>query len=101
MEVIIDRVSTPASTVTAAIDAATEVRIRHALRETAAGSATIIVSHRLGALRHADEILFLEDGRVVERGGHDALVAAGGRYAALFALQTLDGSEAPSKEAAE
>ena len=75
---------------TAAIDAATEGRIRRALEVGTENCATIIVSHRLGALRHADEILFLEDGRIVERGNHDTLVAAGGRYAALFALQSLD-----------
>ncbi|MDP7548501.1 MAG: ABC transporter ATP-binding protein, partial [Alphaproteobacteria bacterium] len=55
--------------------------------------ATIIISHRLGALRHADEILFLEAGRVVERGSHDSLLAQGGRYAALFALQGRDGAD--------
>jgi ATP-binding cassette subfamily B protein len=87
---------------TAAIDAETEGRIRRALASGTADCATIIVSHRLGALRHADEILFLEEGRVVERGGHDALVAAGGRYAALFALQSLDaGADTPMKGAAE
>ena len=76
---------------TAAIDAGTEQHIRDALRARTADCATLIVSHRLGALRHADEIIFLEDGRVVERGTHDSLVALHGRYAALFALQTLDG----------
>jgi ATP-binding cassette subfamily B protein len=87
---------------TAAIDAATEGRIRHALEAGAGERATIIVSHRLGALRHADEILFLEDGRVVERGDHDTLVAQGGRYAALFELQSLDaGTDEPMKGAAE
>ncbi len=75
----------------AAIDAGTEQRIREALREHTKNCATLIVSHRLGALRHADEIIFIEDGRIVERGAHDALVALRGRYAALFALQTLDG----------
>lgn len=75
----------------AAIDAGTEQRIREALKEHAKNCATLIVSHRLGALRHADEIIFIEDGRVVERGTHDELVALRGRYAALFALQTLDG----------
>ena len=75
----------------AAIDAGTEQRIREALKEHAKSCATLIVSHRLGALRHADEIIFIEDGRVVERGTHDELVALRGRYAALFALQTLDG----------
>ena len=75
----------------AAIDAGTEQRIREALKKHGESCATIIVSHRLGALRHADEIIFIEDGRVVERGTHDELVALRGRYAALFALQTLDG----------
>ena len=75
---------------TAAIDAATEGRIRRALEAGTANCATIIMSHRLGALRHADEILFLENGQIVERGNHEALVAAGGRYATLNALQSLD-----------
>ena len=75
----------------AAIDAGTEQRIREALKEHTANCATLIVSHRLGALRHADEIVFIERGRILERGTHDELVALRGRYAALFALQTLDG----------
>jgi len=78
----------------AAIDAGTEQRIRQELRAHTENCATIIVSHRLGALRHAHEIIFIEDGRIVERGTHDALIAADGKYAALFALQTRDGSEA-------
>ena len=85
----------------AAIDAGTEQRIREALRERTDDCATLISSHRLGALRHADEILFIEDGRVVERGAHDALVAMDGKYAALFALQTLDGRAEAAGEAAE
>ena len=75
---------------TAAIDAGTELRIRQALQQTTTDCATITVSHRLGTLRHADEILFLESGRVVERGTHDRLMSIGGRYAALFALQSND-----------
>lgn len=86
---------------TAAIDAGAEQRIRDALRERTGDCATIISSHRLGALRHADEILFIEDGRVVERGDHDALVAMDGKYAALFALQTLDGHAEAARGAAE
>jgi ATP-binding cassette subfamily B protein len=73
---------------TAAIDAATEQRIRAALREVTTNRATIIISHRLSSLMHAEEILFIDGGRIVERGSHDELVAAGGRYRALYDLQT-------------
>jgi ATP-binding cassette subfamily B multidrug efflux pump len=76
---------------TAAIDAETEQRIRESLKPHMANCASIIISHRLGALRHADEIVFLEGGRIVERGTHDSLLAENGRYAALFALQNRDG----------
>jgi ATP-binding cassette subfamily B protein len=72
---------------TAAIDAGTELRIREALRDLNRSRATIIISHRLSALMHADEILFLEDGRIVERGSHAELLAQGGRYRRLFDLQ--------------
>lgn len=84
----------------AAIDAGTEQRIREELRAHTENCATLIVSHRLGALRHADEIIFLEDGKIVERGTHDDLIALDGKYAALFALQTRDGSEAAVPDAA-
>ena len=75
---------------TAAIDAETERRIRTSLQAHTARCATIIISHRLGALRHAHEIIFLEAGRIVERGDHDSLIKQGGRYAALFELQSRD-----------
>ena len=78
---------------TAAIDAETEQRIRAALKPHMENCATIVISHRLGALRHADEIVFLEAGRIVERGTHDALIAEDGRYAALHALQNQDGED--------
>ncbi len=72
---------------TAAIDAATEQQIRELLKTPMQSCATIFISHRLGTLRHADEIIFLEGGRIVERGSHNSLVAQGGRYAELHALQ--------------
>lgn len=86
---------------TAAIDAGTESRMRTALRKYAAGRVTLIVAHRLASLLHADRILFLEGGRVVEQGSHDELLALGGRYKALHELQmrpdgeALDQAEAP------
>jgi len=72
---------------TAAIDAATEQRILSALREEAGDTAVLVISHRLSSLMHADEILFVDDGTIVERGTHDELLAQGGRYAALYELQ--------------
>ena len=79
---------------TAAIDAGTERRIREELAALTRDRATIIIAHRLSSLMHADRILFLEQGRIVESGSHDELIARGGRYAALHALQT----QAPEDE---
>lgn len=72
---------------TAAIDAATEQRIRAALTDLTKDRATIIISHRLSSLMHADEILFIEEGKIVERGSHDELLAQGGHYNDLYELQ--------------
>ncbi|HVZ33255.1 MAG TPA: ABC transporter ATP-binding protein, partial [Polyangiaceae bacterium] len=68
---------------TAAIDAATEQRIRLAMRKFAEGRVTIVIAHRLSSLMHADQILFIEDGRIVERGSHLELLARGGKYKSL------------------
>lgn len=73
---------------TAAIDAATEQRILASLEEHSVDSVAIIISHRLSSLMHANEILFIDDGRVIERGNHGSLLAQGGRYAALYELQS-------------
>lgn len=73
---------------TAAIDAVTERKVRDGLARATRTKATVIIAHRLSSLMHADEIVVLDDGRIVERGGHAALVAAGGTYAELFELQS-------------
>lgn len=80
---------------TAAIDAATEQRIRAALQEVTADRATIIISHRLSSLMHADEILFLEHGEIVERGSHAELLAAQGKYRDLYELQIRPEDDSP------
>jgi ATP-binding cassette, subfamily B, multidrug efflux pump len=72
---------------TAAIDAGTEQRIRLGMRRFAKERVTIIISHRLSSLMHADQILFIEDGQILERGSHLELLARGGRYRALYDLQ--------------
>ena len=78
---------------TASIDAATEQRIHAALKQVTRDRATIIISHRLSSFMHADEILFIEDGRIVERGRHDELLALGGKYKALYDLQSEFGRD--------
>jgi len=72
---------------TAAIDALTELQVRAALQRKSARIVTLIVAHRLGSLMHADEIIVLDEGRIVERGTHQQLLEYGKRYAALWALQ--------------
>jgi ATP-binding cassette, subfamily B, bacterial len=64
-------------------------RYTEAAREVAAttGAATVLVSHRFSTVRSADLIVVLDDGRVVEQGTHDDLVAAGGVYADLYGIQ--------------
>lgn len=73
---------------TAAVDAATELRIRAALRDIVKERAVIVIAHRLSSLKDADEIVFLEAGQIVERGSHEALMKHGGRYRDLYELQT-------------
>ena len=71
----------------AAIDAGTERQIRESLTQAMRKRGVIIVAHRLSSLMHADEIIFLEDGHIVERGSHDELMALNGPYARLYDLQ--------------
>jgi ATP-binding cassette subfamily B protein len=80
---------------TAAIDAATEQRIRLAMRKFAADRVTITIAHRLSSLMHADQILFIEDGVIVERGSHLELLARNGRYRALYDLQVRPEADIP------
>ena len=75
---------------TSAVDAGTEKKIREALKEGAAERLTIIISHRVASLMHADQIVYMEDGRILERGNHEELIKQGGNYAQLYQLQTLD-----------
>jgi ATP-binding cassette subfamily B protein len=84
---------------TAAIDAGTEQRIRAAMRRFTQDRVTLIISHRLSSLMHANQILFIEDGRIVERGTHEELLARKGRYRALYDLQVRPEDEAALKSA--
>jgi ATP-binding cassette subfamily B protein len=73
---------------TSAVDNETEAAIQRSLAVAARGRTTVVVAHRLSTVRHADAIHVLEAGRIIESGTHDALVARGGAYAALWRLQT-------------
>lgn len=73
-----------------AVDTQTEARILGALRGALVGRTSIIVSHRLAAVRDADWILVLDGGRIVEQGVHDDLLAAGGRYWELLRRQQME-----------
>lgn len=72
---------------TAHLDSTSEAAVQAALDEALAGRTAIVIAHRLSTVRSADCILVLEDGRIVERGRHADLLAAGGRYAQLYRTQ--------------
>jgi ATP-binding cassette subfamily B protein len=70
---------------TSSVDAESERRIDRAMEVLFSGRTSVIVAHRLSTVRYADDIVVVDAGRIVERGAHDELVAAGGRYAGLYA----------------
>jgi ATP-binding cassette, subfamily B, bacterial len=72
---------------TSAVDAEAEVQIFEHFREMTQNQMAILISHRFSTVRMADQILVLADGQAIERGTHEELVKAGGRYARLFSLQ--------------
>jgi len=84
---------------TSALDSRTEAAIQETLGRLAERRTTIIVAHRLSTIVHADEIIVLDKGRIVERGTHASLVAHGGLYAEMWARQQAEQREA--EEAAE
>jgi ABC-type multidrug transport system fused ATPase/permease subunit len=74
---------------TSMLDSLTERAILRNLRDVSSGCTTITIAHRLSSVRHADEILVLERGRIVEHGDHATLLARDGAYADLWAAQTV------------
>jgi ATP-binding cassette subfamily B protein len=83
---------------TSALDAESEAAVQAALETVARGRTTLIIAHRLATVQRADRILVMDQGRIVESGTHASLVAAGGLYARLAALQFMTdgrGTDAP------
>jgi ATP-binding cassette, subfamily B, beta-glucan exporter len=76
---------------TSALDAATERKLQKALDEVMKGRTTFVIAHRLATIRNADRILVFEQGRIVETGSFDELVAKGGRFAELARAQFMTG----------
>ena len=72
---------------TAHLDSESEAAVQRALGEALTGRTALVIAHRLSTVRDADQILVLDAGRVVERGTHDELVAAGGLYGDLYRTQ--------------
>ncbi|WP_029903509.1 ABC transporter ATP-binding protein [Nocardia brasiliensis] len=75
---------------TASLDSTSEAAVQEALSEALAGRTALVIAHRLSTIRAADQILVLEDGRIIERGNHAELLAAEGRYAELYRTQFAD-----------
>ncbi|MGO4707015.1 glucan ABC transporter ATP-binding protein/ permease [Microvirga sp. 2MCAF38] len=81
---------------TSALDAATEQKLQRALDEVMRGRTTFVIAHRLATIRNADRILVFDQGRVVETGTFDELVARGGRFAELAKAQFMATAQAPA-----
>ncbi|MFD1066090.1 ABC transporter ATP-binding protein [Oceanobacillus locisalsi] len=78
---------------TSAVDMQTEHKIQKALREVMKNRTSFIIAHRISSLKHADEILVLEDGEIVERGTHDYLLKNKGPYERIYNIQYQDREE--------
>jgi ABC-type transport system involved in Fe-S cluster assembly fused permease/ATPase subunit len=84
---------------TSALDSKSEKAIQAELERIAVGRTTLVIAHRLSTVRDADLILVLSGGRVIERGTHRALLAAGGEYARMWALQQQEQARAETENA--
>lgn len=85
---------------TASVDSYTEMQIQKALARLLEGRTGLVIAHRLATIRNADRIVVLQDGRIVESGDHDALVARGGLYARLYRLNHASFDDLPEADTA-
>jgi ATP-binding cassette subfamily B protein len=82
---------------TAHLDSESEVAVQRALSHALAGRTSLVIAHRLSTVRGADQILVVDDGRIVERGRHDELLEAGGLYSELYTTQFQRQAEVPDQ----
>jgi len=75
---------------TAALDSESEQQVQEAIEHLCQNRTTIVIAHRLHTIMHADAILVVEGGEIVERGRHEDLLRRGGRYASFFRIQHRD-----------
>ena len=85
---------------TAALDSESERHVQEAVAELCKGRTTIMIAHRLSTIMHADRILVVEGGEIVEAGRHEELLRRGGRYASFYRLQLQHDGGNPSAAAA-
>ncbi len=85
---------------TAALDSESERHVQAAVAELCKGRTTITIAHRLSTIMHADRILVVEGGQIVEQGRHEELLRRGGRYASFYRLQLQHDAENPPQAAA-
>jgi ATP-binding cassette subfamily B protein len=83
---------------TAHLDSESEAAVQRALRQTLSGRTSLVIAHRLSTVREADELLVIDDGRIVERGTHSSLLAENGLYAELYHTQFADQEDSPAAE---
>jgi len=80
---------------TAALDSESERQVQEAIEHLCQNRTTLVIAHRLHTIMHADTILVVEAGEIVERGRHDDLLRRGGRYASFFRLKQRDTGSVP------
>src|ERR1700736_2787628 len=88
--------SCPAASATAALASESEKQVQEAIEHLCRNRTTIVIAHRLHTIMHADTILVVEAGEIVERGRHDDLLRRNGRYASFFRLQQRDTGASPA-----
>jgi ATP-binding cassette, subfamily B, heavy metal transporter len=81
---------------TSSLDSESERVIQQEIREVSQGRTTLVIAHRLSTIVDADQILVLEQGRLVEQGRHGELITRGGRYAELWELQARQAQQTDS-----